>query len=83
MPSANGISKLFNQINELAIGRNIQRNHNASRIFIDHAIDSALAVRPLNQILTNSRPRIPIHFSAADRFDCQNSPVKKLPAQRP
>ncbi len=69
MPRTHRIPELLNQINKLSLRRHLQRNNNRRRILIDHSIDPALPIRPLNHIFTNTRPRVPINLPAADRLD--------------
>src|SRR5271170_6519045 len=78
VPSTNGIPKLLDQINKLPIRSHVQRNNNRGRIFIDHSIDPAHPIRPFDNVLTNTCPRVPVNLPAADRLDRHNSPVERL-----
>src|ERR1700744_5125342 len=69
MPSPNGISELFDQINKLTLRWNLQRNNNRSRIFVHYPIDPARPIRPFDHILTNASPGVPINLTATDRLD--------------
>ncbi len=63
IPPHHGVPELLDQVDEIALRSPIQRHNDAGRVLVDHSIDPALPVRPLDHIFADAGPGIAVHLT--------------------
>lgn len=64
-----GVAKLADEPEEIAFGGVFERDDDGGGVFVDDAIDAALAVGALDDVFANAGPGVTVDLACGDGFD--------------